>query len=55
LLGNLAFGGLVGLIVDLATGSGYRLKPGNAEVDLATGVVKEYKKGGSTAHAGERK
>jgi hypothetical protein len=41
LLGNLFFGGIIGLIVDLATGSGYRLKPSNVEMDMASGAVKE--------------
>ncbi len=44
LLGNLLFGGLIGLVVDLATGSGYRLKPANVEMDMASGEVKEFKK-----------
>ncbi len=42
LLGNIAFGGLIGLIVDFVTGAGYRLKPGNVEVDMASGQVKEF-------------
>jgi hypothetical protein len=42
LLGNLVFGGIIGLIVDFATGAGYRLKPGNVEVDMMTGDVKEF-------------
>jgi hypothetical protein len=41
LLGNAAFGGLVGLIIDLATGGGYKIVPANLEMDLATGLVKE--------------
>ena len=41
LLGNLAFGGIIGLIVDLATGSGYKLSPSNVEMDMASGAVKE--------------
>lgn len=44
LLGNLAFGGIIGLIVDLATGSGFRLKPTNVQMDMASGDVKEFKK-----------
>lgn len=44
LLGNLAFGGIIGLIIDLATGSGFRLKPANVEMDMASGDVKEFKK-----------
>jgi hypothetical protein len=42
LLGNILFGGLIGLIVDFATGSGYRLKPSNVEMDMATGQAKEF-------------
>ena len=42
LLGNVVFGGLVGLIVDLATGAGFRLDPTNVEMDMATGSVKEF-------------
>jgi len=41
LLGNVLFGGLVGLIIDVATGGGYKIVPSNLEMDLATGVVKE--------------
>src|SRR3989449_2461808 len=41
LLGNAIFGGVVGLIIDLATGGGYKIVPSNLEMDLATGVVKE--------------
>jgi hypothetical protein len=55
LLGNAAFGGLIGLVVDLATGSGYRLKPTNADIDLGTGVVKEFKKDSGTAEASEKR
>ena len=42
LLGNIFFGGLVGLIVDLTTGAGFRLKPTNVEMDMATGTVREF-------------
>ena len=42
LLGNVVFGGLVGLIVDLATGAGFRLDPTNVEMDMATGSLKEF-------------
>ena len=42
LLGNVAFGGIIGIIVDLATGSGYRLKPSNVEMDMASGSVKDF-------------
>ncbi len=41
LLGNLAFGGLIGLIIDLVSGSGYKLVPGSVDMDMATGTVKE--------------
>jgi hypothetical protein len=37
LLGNAVFGGLIGIIVDLATGSGMTLSPSDFNVDLATG------------------
>lgn len=37
LLGNAAFGGLIGIIVDLATGSGMTLSPADFHVDLVTG------------------
>ncbi len=35
-------GGLIGLIVDFATGAGYKLKPSNVEVGMASGQVKEF-------------
>ena len=55
LLGNIVFGGLIGLIVDLATGSGYRLKPSNVEMDMASGTAKEFKEEKEAAVAGEKK
>jgi len=51
LLGNAVFGGLVGLIIDLATGGGYKIVPSNLEMDLATGVVKERSDGSAAMAA----
>jgi hypothetical protein len=51
LLGNALFGGLVGLIIDLATGGGYKIVPSNLEMDLATGVVKERADGSAAMAA----
>lgn len=39
LLGNAVFGGLIGLIVDLATGSGRTLSPDGVYIDLASGEI----------------
>jgi len=44
MLGNLLFGGIIGLIVDLATGGGYKLVPESIDLDLASGAVKEVEK-----------
>lgn len=41
LAGNLIFGGLIGLIIDLATGSGMTLSPDAVHMDLATGSVSD--------------
>ncbi len=41
LFGNILFGGLIGLIIDLVSGGGYKLVPGSIDVDMATGAVKE--------------
>ena len=43
LLGNAAFGGIIGIIVDLATGSGMTLSPSDFHVDLATGQLTAIK------------
>lgn len=43
LLGNVAFGGLIGLIIDTATGSGMTLEPGDVHMDLKTGEVTRVK------------
>ena len=43
LLGNLIFGGLIGLVIDLAAGGGYKLVPAGIDMELQTGVVKEIK------------
>jgi len=51
LLGNAIFGGVVGLIIDLATGGGYKIVPSNLEMDLATGVVKERSDASATMAA----
>jgi hypothetical protein len=44
MLGNVIFGGIIGLIVDLATGGGYKLVPESIDMDLASGAVKEIEK-----------
>lgn len=41
LLGNALFGGLIGLVVDLASGGGFKLVPDGVDMDLASGTVKE--------------
>lgn len=44
MLGNAIFGGIIGLIVDLSTGGGYKLVPASIDMDLATGTTKEVEK-----------
>lgn len=44
LLGNIIFGGIIGLIIDLAAGGAYDLEPDSVDIDLGTGVVKEIEK-----------
>lgn len=41
LLGNLVFGGLIGLIIDFVTGGAYKLSPGSVDMDMATGTAKK--------------
>lgn len=55
LLGNVLFGGLIGLIVDLSVGSGSKLVPISVDMDMATGVVKEIKGKGDEKKMEERK
>jgi hypothetical protein len=43
-LGNLAFGDVIGVVFDLVGGGGYRLAPGSIEMDMTTGTVKEVPK-----------
>ena len=43
LLGNLLFGGLVGFVVDAATGSGMTLEPSDVHMDMKTGEVMRVK------------
>ena len=43
LLGNAVFGGFVGIIIDLATGSGMTLSPSDFNVDLSTGQLTAIK------------
>ena len=54
LLGNVIFGGLIGLIIDLAAGGGFTLRPGSVDIDLGTGVVKELEKPADAAEASLR-
>jgi len=41
LLGNVVFGGLIGLVVDMVSGGGFKLKPGSVDMNMETGLVKE--------------
>lgn len=43
MLANVIFGGVIGLIVDLTSGGGYKLVPESVDMDMATGAVKEVK------------
>ena len=43
LLGNVVFGGLIGLIIDAATGSGLTLEPSDVHMDMNTGDVTRVK------------
>ena len=42
-LGNVLIGGLIGIIVDIATGAAHRLVPDYVMVDMATGTVSSEK------------
>ncbi len=44
MLGNVVFGGIIGLIIDLSTGGGYKLVPASIDMDLATGTVRAVEK-----------
>ena len=44
LLGNVIFGGLIGLIIDLGAVGGFKLVPGSVDMDLASGTAKEVEK-----------
>jgi hypothetical protein len=44
MLGNAFFGGIIGLIIDLSTGGGYKLVPASIDMDFATGTTKEVEK-----------
>ena len=44
LLGNIVFGGLIGLIIDFATGGAFKLSPGSVDMDMATGTAKKVEK-----------
>src|SRR5262245_20693108 len=42
--GNIALGGIIGMSVDMGNGAAYNLTPSNIEVDMATGLVREFDK-----------
>jgi len=44
LLGNIVFGGVIGLIVDFASGGAYKLSPDSVDMDMATGLAKKVEK-----------
>jgi len=44
LLGNLIFGGLIGLIIDFVSGGAYKLSPASVDMDMATGTAKKVEK-----------
>jgi len=44
LLGNLIFGGLIGLIIDFVSGGAYKLSPASVDMDMATGTAKKIEK-----------
>lgn len=44
LLGNILFGGLIGLIVDFVSGGAYKLSPDSVDMDMATGKAKKVEK-----------
>lgn len=41
IMGNLILGGILGIVIDLSTGSGYKLEPGSVEMDMSTGKTRE--------------
>jgi hypothetical protein len=43
LLGNVLFGGLIGFIIDAATGSGFTLEPSDVHMDMNSGEVTRVK------------
>jgi hypothetical protein len=54
--GNVTFGGLIGIIIDLATGSGLTVSPGDVHMDMATAQVGRVQlpEPKATAHWGDR-
>ena len=40
--GNLLLGGLIGMVVDMSNGAAYNLSPENIEMDMGTGLVREF-------------
>jgi hypothetical protein len=51
LLGNIVFGGLIGIIIDLATGSGMTLEPSDVHMDMATGKAERARSPTETSTA----
>lgn len=43
LLGNLLIGGLIGFVIDLAAGGGFKLVPDSIDIDLASGELRHAK------------
>jgi hypothetical protein len=40
--GNLLLGGFIGMVVDMSNGAAYNLSPENIEMDMGTGLVREF-------------
>jgi len=40
--GNIALGGIIGMAVDMGNGAAYNLSPGNVEMDMGTGLAREF-------------
>jgi hypothetical protein len=40
--GNIALGGIIGMAVDMGNGAAHSLSPGNVEMDMASGLVRQF-------------
>ena len=43
--GNLAVGGIIGMAIDMGNGAAYDLSPSNIEMNMGTGIVREFEDG----------